>query len=487
MESRLRASSAVPGVARPIWRAAARTSAGTTAVLSQDVGQVLTIPTAEPEISESEDDSSWSETLLAFFDSLGRPIVGLAVRLVSGETETHATTDAGGRVPSVKGKAQGETIAIHVKKHPARGGGEKEVASYSPRPGKQTVRVQSGMHVEKTKLRQDKGKPSHPPRVLKPGTGNGNLETRTGTGQPITCSVGCECPNADDLYLGVNNVYRDWVKKAATRSGLMPQAVAAVMNAEAAKDKTGKWEPNSKSSKSSATGMTQFLDASWIGEAVRNGTYLHDKCVKEGWLSQDDKGAWRFKKSDATFLTAPGLERKLRKLLTGRRKSSDKNLQKLLNLRYEPEFAIMAAMDYAKANLANLAGRGYAVDSLNEVEKARIMYLCHHLGLADAIHFIQNTIPEESVFGTNKKGKMVLKQNGARSLLITQIGLAKAVNGYIKPNDGSWVKGHRAWLKRFVGDHIKPSVFYCPGERAGSAKASEGRGDLLDITESLVQ
>lgn len=449
------------------------------------VGQVLKIPKSATKQDAQGNDGSWSETLLAFFDSLGRPIAGLAVRLVSGGSEIHATTDASGRVPAVKGKDQDETIAIHVKKHPARGGGEKQVATYSPAPGKQSVRVQSGKHVETTKMRQHKGSPEKPPRTLKPSTSKDKLETRTTAGHPITCSVGCECPNADDLLLGANNVYRDWVKKAAQRAGIMPQAVAAVMNAEAAKDKSGKWKADSKSGKSSATGMTQFLDASWLGEAMSSGTYLNDKCQKEGWLSQDEKGAWRFKKADGKYVTGPGLERNVRKLITDARTASDKNLQKLLDLRYEPEFAIMTAMDYAKANLNGLRARGYAIDGLNDVEKARIMYLCHHLGLADAVHFIQNAIPEEDLIVTNKKGKKVLKQNGAKKLLSAQVGGKAALNTYVTPNAGSWVVGHRKWLKKFINDHIKPSTFFCPGNNAQVVLRKEDRADLIDITDSL--
>lgn len=305
------------------------------------------------------------------------------------------------------------------------------------------------------------------------------------TGHPITCSVGCECPNADDLKLGPNNPYRDWVKQAAKRAGLVPQAVAAVMNAEAAKEKGGKWKADSTSPKSSATGMTQFLDASWIGEAVSSGTYLNDKCTQEGWLSQDEKGAWRFKKADGTYVTGPGLERNLRKRVTGARKATDKNLQKLLNLREEPEFAIMAAMDYAKANLNGLRTRGYAIDDLNDTEKARIMYLCHHLGLADAVHFIQNTLPEEDVVVTNKKGKNVVKQNGAKKLLKTQIGEAVALKKYVTPNDGSWVMGHRVWLQDFMNRTITPSAFACAGGKQRLHQVEEIRSPLLKITEKL--
>lgn len=449
------------------------------------VGQVLEIPKPAGSQSKQEKNDNWSETVLRFVDSIERPIAGLMVRLVSGDSEVRGKTDANGCAPAVHCKTSDATIAIHVERHVTKGGGEKQVATYAPLAGKQMVRVQSGKHVETTKMRQHKGTPEKPPRTLKPSTSKEKLETRTTAGHPITCSVGCECPNEDDLLLGANNVYRDWVKQAAKRACLMPQAVAAVMNAEASKEKGGKWKADSKSGKSSATGMTQFLDASWLGEAMSSGTYLNDKCQKEGWLSQDEKGAWRFKKADGKYVTGPGLERNVRKLVTSARKASDKNLQKLLDLRYEPEFAIMTAMDYAKANLNGLRARGYAVDGLNDVEKARIMYLCHHLGLADAVHFIQNAIPEEDVVVTNKNGKKVLKQNGARKLLTTQIGEKKALKEFVDPNDESWVEGHRAWLEDFMNRSITPSVFACPGGKKAQLGNEEVKGALTDVTDKL--
>lgn len=260
--------------------------------------------------------------------------------------------------------------------------------------------------------------------------------------------------------------------------------MAAVMNAEAEKEKGGKWKANSKSPNSSATGMTQFLDASWIGEAVSSGTYLNDKCKQEGWLTQNDKGVWRFKKADGTYVTGPGLEQKLRKLLTGKRIASDKNLQKLLNLREEPELAIMTAMDYAKANLSSLRAKGYAIDDLNDTEKARIMYLCHHLGLTDAVHFIQNAIPEENLTVTNKKGKKVVKQNGAEKLLTGQIG-KEGTKQWLKKASNNWINAHRLWLEDFMNRTIRPSLFTCPGDKQDQLVDEEKGGTLLKIMGKL--
>jgi len=449
-------------------------------------GQRLNIPKKKeekPQTRHTKDDN-WSEVVMRFVDSLGRPIAGLAVRLVATGKELRGTTDASGCLSPMRCDKTNETIEIHVEKDPARGSGEKNIGSYVPRPGQQRVQVQSGMHVEKSVLRAHEGSPERPPRKLPP-TPAEPLETRTTAGNPLSCSVGSECPNDDDLKLGPNNIYREWVKLAAQRAEIIPQAVAAVMNAEAAKDKTGKWKADSKSPGSSATGMTQFLDSSWIAEAVRTGTYLYAKVRQEGWLKQDEKGGWCFIKEKGELLAGPGLDRKLLKLMTGKRTTSDKNLQKLLDLRYEAEFAIMAAMDYAKFNLDGLSAKGYVINDLNDTEKARIMYLCHHLGLTDAIHFIQDDIPEEDVFAEGKDGKKRLKQNGARKLLSVQVGESRALKEFVKPNGDCWVKGHRQWLQGFMKDNITPHVFSCPGEKQEQLKTEEKNGALLKITGKL--
>jgi hypothetical protein len=113
------------------------------------------------------------------------------------------------------------------------------------------------------------------------------------------------------------------------------------------------------------------------------------------------------------------------------------------------------------------------------------MYLCHHLGLADAVHFIQNTIPEADVVVTNKKGKKVVKQNGAERLLTGQVGKAVALKKYVTPNDGSWVVGHRVWLDEFENQYIVPSAFACPSVKQIKLKDEEKSGKLLKITEKL--
>jgi len=120
----------------------------------------------------------------------------------------------------------------------------------------------------------------------------------------------------------------------------------------------------------------------------------------------------------------------------------------------------MAAVDYGLYNLAQLQAAGYSVDTLNDAEKAKIFYLTHHLGLGDAKRFIRKTITEES----------------AHKLLVAQIGAKNAASKASK-NSNSYVKGHRAWLCKYIDDNIQLDKFYCPKMEFTEKQESEN----LDI------
>ena len=105
----------------------------------------------------------------------------------------------------------------------------------------------------------------------------------------------------------------------------------------------------------------------------------------------------------------------------------------------------MAAVDYGLYNLAQLQAAGYSVDTLNDAEKAKIFYLTHHLGLADAKRFIRKTITEEN----------------AHKLLVAQVG-AKNAAGKASKNSNSYIKGHRKWLSEYIDRNIRLEKFYCP-------------------------
>lgn len=115
--------------------------------------------------------------------------------------------------------------------------------------------------------------------------------------------------------------------------------------------------PNSKASTSSASGLTQFLDATWLEQACRPSTYLNQTAKENGFVGGDNK----------VVLT---------------RRSA------LLNLRFDPILSIVAAEEYGLFNLNELEKAGSIEDDLGDDEKA---YLAHHEGLAGAKAYIANT------------------------------------------------------------------------------------------------
>jgi len=148
--------------------------------------------------------------------------------------------------------------------------------------------------------------------------------------------------------------------------------------------------------------------------------------------------------------------------MAGRRTATDKHLQALLDLRYVPEHAIFAAVDYAVLNMKGLANAGYPVASLNDADKAKVMYLCHLLGLGDAIKFIEKTL-------TEKRSEDLLKR---------QVKASEA-EGYYKRNNNEWTKAFRAWVQDTVNKKIRVTNFMCDTTNAPLAR------DVLVIADAL--
>ena len=212
---------------------------------------------------------------------------------------------------------------------------------------------------------------------------------------------------------GPNAAYVGTLRAAAARTGLPVAALATIVHAEAAKGSDGRWLPYSRNPRSSAAGLGQFLSGTWRGEAEREGTWLNNAARQQGWLN--DRG-----------------------------KVKGESRAALLALRYEPEAAIQATADYAKANLDSLRRAGV---SFGEGAKpaaqavAQAAYLGHHLGRGDAIRFLQGGLDPDR----------------ARTLLNAQIGAASA-NRRIAAS-GSATAAHRTWLLDYIGRNIRPERF----------------------------
>ena len=239
-------------------------------------------------------------------------------------------------------------------------------------------------------------------------------------GHPVSVAVGPECPNKDGLRLGYNNRYRQAILDAGKRLGIDPRAVATLIDAESSPepekialtgkdgkpllDKKGKprelivgthWKVDSAASTSGARGLTQFVPATWLGMAMKPGTYLHERCKEAGWVFQADVTTtthgkptthkqWQFKLADgsSTFDPAPRGNPK--------RSFGDANIQACLALRDDATCSIITAADYGVENLALISRSGFNMAGLTDAEKAKLMYLMHHEG-SSGIKFLNNT------------------------------------------------------------------------------------------------
>lgn len=214
---------------------------------------------------------------------------------------------------------------------------------------------------------------------------------------------------AQAMQDGPNARYAGMLDAAAERTGLPASALAAIVDAEAAKGAGGTWQPYSRNPRSSAAGLGQFLNRTWEGEAERAGTWLNATAQANGWL--DGGGQVRGESRGA-----------------------------LLALRYDPRASIEAVADYASANVAALRSAGARIGE-GTTEVAQAAYLGHHLGVGDARRFLAGG----------------LSPNRARRLLGAQVGSAAAERRIAQA--GSAVAAHRRWLLDYVGKHVRPERF----------------------------
>jgi hypothetical protein len=473
------------------------------------VGQRLAIPRSETRASAAAPSPSAPQPaqgrtlMMQFVDALNAPIDGLKVLLEYAGEQLQHITDTSGKIPAV---TTGERSSPVIAKVQTPTGKWKEVAQITPSADTTYVRVRSPKVKLDSSLRPHEASAPTPQAKRAAASPPGTVAQIISPGGNPVQQVSMECPNPQNLRLGPNFKYREVILAASKRSSLIPQAIAAIMNAEAAKisvrhetpvlnkktgkpaigkdgkpvikrwiENTGEWNPRSASPLSSARGMTQFLDASWIDQAVTDGTFLNNHAQKEGWLttttiriqkgkSTTEREVRAFRLADRSLVTRAPLAKTLsgRPHLTGRASASDKNLQKLLDLRFDAEFAIHAAVDYGMQNLAALKSAGFKLDALNDGEKAKVVYLAHHLGLADSQHFINDTMTSAH----------------AQYLLENQVGKASAQTK-AEVFKGDYLAAHRKWLKDFVDNNITLPERMCESSAAPAVR------DLISITKAI--
>lgn len=249
--------------------------------------------------------------------------------------------------------------------------------------------------------------------------------------------------------------------EAAKRLGLIPQALCALMDCEAgkiserlpvfnpdgtpAKDKKGnlkfqmireRWNANAGNAESGAAGLTQFLASTWLTHVLTPGFYIHEKSVKNGWVKQSadasGKKRWVFILEDGSLTTMPY------------KRISDGNVRKCLAMRMDPAWSINAAGDYGCANLKLLEKTGFILSRLNDMERAKVMYLMHHEGEGSGPLFAKNRLRDRK---DGCGGKERLRQ--LFELQLGKDGKARVAE-LIDQVHGDVEKAYRRWLSKYI-------------------------------------
>ena len=207
------------------------------------------------------------------------------------------------------------------------------------------------------------------------------------------------------LKLGPNQHHEFDIEAAAARVGLDPAALAALIAAEAAV-LNGRWDPQAHNSRTSAAGLTQFLEKTWLELATRAATWLHDEALARGLVAASGQIVDR---------------------------------AQVLAMRLEPKAAIMTAADYARLNLAALARAGVIPTDADHA--ARLAYLAHHEGAAGALAILQDRLDGQR----------------AERLLKVNVGPARAQQ--LRAAAGSWATAYGTWLTGYVEGRIVPARF----------------------------
>jgi hypothetical protein len=141
--------------------------------------------------------------------------------------------------------------------------------------------------------------------------------------------------------------------------------------------------------------------------------------------------------------------------------ANDANVKACLDQRFIPEWSIMAAADYGKANLDVLSRKGFKLQGLNDAEKAKLMYLMHHEGEGAGPLVINNEL--------NK-----IPEGKIRSTLVTQLGGVKGggeekAKGLIQQAGGNVAKAYRDWLVDYIDKTIKLANSACDSSKLPEA------------------
>lgn len=251
-------------------------------------------------------------------------------------------------------------------------------------------------------------------------------ETRVEGGTPLHAAAAI-FSEANLLLSPANEKYRKLIITSAERYGFTPQALTALIDAEAGKTKDG-WNPDSVNKDTNAAGLTQFLRETWLEMVAEPRSLMNQRLQHEHKIGRiagkrDSRGAYCLYRVRAK--NSSSKEEKL----------DDTLIHLVLSWRFIPEYSIDTAALYGKTNLEKLAKRGINIASLAPEDLAKVMYLAHHEGLGGA--------------ATVMKGK--LDARTASDNLPTQIGESDAAK-LIKRFDNKPEQAYTYWLYELLVD-----------------------------------
>lgn len=240
-------------------------------------------------------------------------------------------------------------------------------------------------------------------------------------------AIGAVFSEANLLLSPPNEKYRKHLIACASKHGLTPHTLAALINAEASKLKSGEWNANAAASSSSAAGLTQFLNVTWLQVATDKRSAVNQVLKRKNGFEQVN-GQWVGKE-----YSIYGMKGKERIAI---------DTTSVLKLRFEPAYSIDAAAVYGLINLDALRKAGLNVDALRPEDMAKLMYLAHHEGAGGS----------ESVI----KGK--LSEERAAELLPVQIGSSSAKK-LAQRFGGKFAKAYPYWLYGYTDSKINVSHY----------------------------
>ncbi|NIE65905.1 LysM peptidoglycan-binding domain-containing protein [Burkholderia sp. Ax-1719] len=405
-------------------------------------GQKLKLKASDTPAQVDDAEKFFSELWIRVTDANDKPIPNLKTTVVTSSGEHEHVTDKNGDIPAVRTLTPDEKVHVYVFKLE---GGKKKVAELKPPPGTHQPIVRSPKAKVSIPLRVHEGGADHQPSAPVPLAPAEVQHNRDIAGNPVV-NVGVECPNSHNLRLGANMKYRDYIVKASERSGIIPQGVAALIEAEAGKmpsiheqvpvisKKTHKpvvikgkplmktirkpnpeWDPSVVNS-IGAAGLTQFLPTAWLQVADLPDSALHQRCTE----------------------------------LAAQQGVHHLTQSQILHLRLDAELSILTAADYAASNIKVFADDGFQVDSVTGPSRAKLGYFLHHEGTRGGREIIRRTLTATRAL---KLLRTQLKSSGSD-------GTAEA-NAYMADHNVHGAEAYIKWIYDYVDKKINAKYFAC--------------------------